>query len=86
LTQYTEVHEEVDFEGGDYKKRDLVLEWDTKMGEPENIIGCTKFCLGPFRVEMNSFNNSYYLSTLEGRRRSLTVCGHLLKSHQGENN
>jgi hypothetical protein len=84
-TKYIGVHEAVDSEGGDYKQGDLVLEWNTKMGDPENIKGCTKFFLGPFRVGMNSINNAYYLSTLEGRRLRLLVSGHLLKPHQGEN-
>jgi hypothetical protein len=71
-TQYTGVHKAVDSEGGDYKQGDLVLEWDTKMGEPNNIKGCTKFWLGPFRVRMKSVNDAYYLSMLEGRRRPLS--------------
>jgi hypothetical protein len=83
-TQYTRVQEAVDSEGGDYKQGDLVLEWDTKMGEPNNIKGCTKFWLGPFRVRMKSVNDAYYLSTLEGRRHPLPVSGHLLKPHHGE--
>jgi hypothetical protein len=57
--------------------------WDTKKGEPTNVKGNEQFCLGPFRVRMKSDNDSYYLSTLEGRRHPLLVSGHLLKPHHG---
>jgi hypothetical protein len=59
--------------------------WDTKMGEPTNVKGNTQFCLGPFRVEMKSINDAYYLSMLEGRRRPLPNSGRLLKPHHGAN-
>jgi hypothetical protein len=68
----------------EYQEGDMVLMWDTNMGEPNNIKGCTKFCLGPFKIRMKSVNDSYYLSTLEGRKRPLPVSGHLLKPHHGE--
>jgi hypothetical protein len=32
---------------------------------------------------MESVNDSYYLTTLEGRRRPLPISGRLLKPHQG---
>jgi hypothetical protein len=37
--QYIEIQEAIDSEGGDYKQGDLVLEWDTKKGEPNNVKG-----------------------------------------------
>jgi hypothetical protein len=37
--QYTKIQETVDSEGGDYKQGYLVLEWDTKKGEPNNVKG-----------------------------------------------
>ena len=82
-TQYTRIQEAYDSEGGDYKKGDLVLEWDTKMGEPNNTKGNAQFCLGPIEIRMKSVNDAYYLSTLEGRKRPLPVSGCLLKSHHG---
>jgi hypothetical protein len=83
-TQYTGIQEAVDSKGGDYKQGDLVLAWDTKMGEPNNIKKCTKFWLGPFKITMKSVNDSYYLSTIEGRKRPLSISGHLLTPHHGE--
>jgi hypothetical protein len=83
-TQYIGIQEAVDSEGGDYKKGDLVLEWDTKMGEPNNIKGCTKFWFGPFNIRMKSINDYYYFSMIEGRKRPLPVSGCFLKPHQGE--
>jgi hypothetical protein len=56
--------------------------WDAKKGEPTNIKGSTQFWLGPFKVGRKLFDDSYYLSTLEGRRCPLPVSGHLLKPHQ----
>jgi hypothetical protein len=57
--------------------------WDAKKGEHTNVKGSAKFLLGPFIIGINSVNDAYYLSTLEGRRRPLPVSGHLLKPHQG---
>jgi hypothetical protein len=66
-----------------YKEGDMVWMWDTQKGEPTNVKGSTQSWLGPFKVGMESVNDSYYLSTLEGRRRPLPISGHLLKPHQG---
>jgi hypothetical protein len=82
-TQYTGIQEAVDSEGGDYKQGDLVLEWDTKKGEPNNVKGNAQFWLGPFRIRMKSVNDAYYLSMLEGRKHPLPVSGCLLKPHHG---
>jgi hypothetical protein len=82
-TQYIGIQEVVDSEGGDYKQGDLVLEWDTNMGEPNNIKECTIFWLGPFKIRMKSINDSYYLSTIQRRKRPLLVSGCLLKPHHG---
>jgi hypothetical protein len=66
-----------------YKEGDMVWMWDTQKGEPTNVKGSAQSWLGPFKVGMESVDNSYYLSTLEGRRRPLPISGHLLKPHQG---
>jgi hypothetical protein len=66
-----------------YKEGDMVWMWDTQKGEPTNVKRSTQSWLRPFKVEMESVDNSYYLSTLEGRRCPLPINGHLLKPHQG---
>jgi hypothetical protein len=66
-----------------YKEGDLVWMWDTQKGEPINVKGSAQSWLGPFKVGMESVDNSYYLSTLEGRRRPLPINRCLLKPHQG---
>jgi hypothetical protein len=66
-----------------YKEGELVWMWDIQKGEPTNVKGSTQSWLGPFKVGMESVDNSYYLSTLEGRRRPLPISGRLLKPHQG---
>jgi hypothetical protein len=66
-----------------YKEGELVWMWDTQKGEPTNVKGSTQSWLGPFKVRMESVDNSYYLSTLEGRRHPLPIIGCLLKPHQG---
>jgi hypothetical protein len=84
LRQYIRVIQETTrFKTKDYKEGDTVWMWDTKKGEPTNVKGSAHFCLGPFRVGRKSFNDAYYLSTLEGRTRPLPVSRHLLKPHQG---
>jgi hypothetical protein len=60
---------------------DLALEWDTKMGGPNNIKGCTNFWIGPIKIRMKSVNDSYYLSMIDGRKRLLPISGRLLKPH-----
>jgi hypothetical protein len=62
---------------------DVVWMWDTNKGKPSNVKGSTQFWLGPFKVGRKSVDDSYYLSTLEGRRRPLLVSGYLLKPHEG---
>jgi hypothetical protein len=66
-----------------YKEGELVWMWDTQNGEPTNVKGSKQTWLGPFKVRMESVDDSYYLSTLEGRRRPLPISGRLLKPHQG---
>jgi hypothetical protein len=66
-----------------YKEEDMVWTWDTQKGEPTNVKGSTQSWLEPFKVGMESVNDSYYLSTLEGRRCPLPINRHLLKPHQG---
>ena len=83
-TQYTNVIEGMtNFKVKDYKERDMVWMWDANKGKPTNIKENNHFCLGPFKVERKSVNDCYCLSTLEGRRRTVPVSEHLLKSHQG---
>jgi hypothetical protein len=61
----------------------MVWMWDANRGKPTNIKEDNRFWLGPFKVGKKSVNDSYYLSTLEGRRRPLPISGRLLKPHQG---
>jgi hypothetical protein len=83
-TQYTRVIQETtNFRVKEYKEGDMVWMWDAIKGKPNNIKENNRFWLGPFKVGRNSINDSYYLSTLEGRRRTVPVNGHLLKPHQG---
>jgi hypothetical protein len=82
--QYTKVVQETTkFRTKEYIEGDTVWMWDAKKGEPTNVKGSTQFWLGPFRVGTKSVDDSYYLSTLEGRSRPLPVNEHLLKPHQG---
>jgi hypothetical protein len=66
-----------------YKKGELVWMWDIQKGEPTNVKGTVQSWLGPFKVRMELVNDSYYFSTLEGRRRPFPISGRLLKPHQG---
>jgi hypothetical protein len=61
----------------------MVWMWGANKGKPTNIKEDNRFWLDPFKVGRKSFNDSYYLSTLEGRRCTMPVSGHLIKSHQG---
>jgi hypothetical protein len=82
--QYTRVVQgTIKYKVRKYKEGDMVWMWDTQKGEPTNVKGSTQSWLEPFKVGMESVDNSYYLSTLEGRRRPLPISGHLLKPHQG---
>jgi hypothetical protein len=64
-----------------YREGDIIWMWDTQKGEPTNVKGSTQSWLGPFKVGRESVNDSYYLSTLEGRRRPLPISERLLKPH-----
>jgi hypothetical protein len=82
-TQYTKVVQGMkNFKIREYKEGDVVWMWDANKGEPTNIKGNIHFWLGPFKVGRKSINDSYYLSTLEGRRCIVPVSEHLLKPHQ----
>jgi hypothetical protein len=84
LIQYTRVVQgTTKYKVRKYKEGDMVWMWDTQKGEPTNVKGSTQSWLRSFKVGMESVNNSYYLSTLEGRRHPLPINGHLLKPHQG---
>jgi hypothetical protein len=77
--QYTRVVQGMtSFKIREYKEGDVVWMWDANKGEPTNIKGNTHFWLGPFKVGRKSVNDSYYLSTMEGRRRTVPVNGRLL--------
>jgi hypothetical protein len=83
-TQYTRIIQgTTNFRVKEYKEGDVVWMWDTDKGKPTNIKENNHCWLGPFKVGRKSVNDSYYLSTLEGRRRTVPVSGHLLKPHQG---
>jgi hypothetical protein len=83
-TQYSRVIQgTTNFRVREYKEGDMVWMWDANKGKPTNIKGNNHFWLGPFKVGRKSVNDSYYLSTLEGRRRTVPISGHLLKPHQG---
>ena len=83
-TQYTRVVQgTTKYKIRKYKEGDVVWMWDTQKGEPTNVKGSTQFWLGPFKVGRKSVDDSYYLSTLEGRSHPLPISRHLLKPHQG---
>jgi hypothetical protein len=48
-----------------YKEGDMVWMWDPQKEDPTNVKGSTQSWLRPFKVGMESINDSYYLSTLE---------------------
>jgi hypothetical protein len=82
--QYTRVVQGMtNFKIKEYKEGDVVWMWDANKGEPTNTKGNIRFWLGPFKVGRKSVNDTYYLSTLEGRRRTVPISGRLLKPHQG---
>jgi hypothetical protein len=64
-----------------YKEGELVWMWDIQKGDPTNVKGSIQSWLRPFKVGMESVDNSYYLSTLEGRSRPLPISGRLIKPH-----
>jgi hypothetical protein len=81
-TKYTRVVQgTTKFKVREYNEGDIVWMWDANKGKPTNIKGNDHFWLGPFKVGRKSVNDSYYLSTLEGRRRTMPISGHLLKPH-----
>jgi hypothetical protein len=83
-TRYTRVIQgTTNFRVKEYKEGDMVWMWDANKGKPTNFKENNHFWLGPFKVGRNSVNDSYYLSTLKGRRRTMLVNGNLLKPHQG---
>jgi hypothetical protein len=83
--QYTRVIQKaIDSKGRDCKQGDLILEWDMKMGQPNNHKGSKKFWLGPFKVRGKSVNESYYLNKIKEKRCPLPVSGNLLRAHCGE--
>jgi hypothetical protein len=83
-TQYTRVIQgTTNFRVKEYKKGDTVGMWDANKGRPTNITEDNHFGFGPSRVRKKSVNDSYYLSTLEARRRPLPISGRLLEPHPG---
>jgi hypothetical protein len=83
-TQYTRVVQgTTKYKIRKYKEGDVVWMWDTQKGEPTNVKGSTQSWLGPFKDGRESIDDSYYFSTMEGRRRPLPISGHHLKPHQG---
>jgi hypothetical protein len=47
--------------------------WDKRKGQPNTCKEFDKFWLGPYKIEKKSINDSYYISTLEGRRLPLPI-------------
>jgi hypothetical protein len=83
-TQYTRIIQgTTNFRVKEYKEGDMVWMWDVDKGKPTNIKENNHFLLSPFKVGRKSVNDSYYLSTLEGRRCTVPISEHLLKPHQG---
>ena len=83
-TQYTRVIQgTTNFRVKEYKKGDMVGRWDANKGRPNNITEDNHVGFGPSRVRNKSMNDSYYFSTIEGRRPPLPISGRLLKPHQG---
>jgi hypothetical protein len=66
-----------------YKEGELVWMWDIQKGEPTNVKGSKQVMARTLQGWNGISRNSYYLSTLEGRRRPLPISGRLLKPHQG---
>ena len=66
--QYTRVVQGIEKRRIRKYEEELVWMWDIQKGEPTNAKGSIQSWLGPFKVGMESVDNSYYLSTLEGRR------------------
>jgi hypothetical protein len=82
--QYTRfVQETTKYKIKKYKEGDVVWMWDTQKGEPTNFKGSTESWLGPFKFGRESVDDSYYLSTFEGRRRPLPINDYFLKPHLG---
>jgi hypothetical protein len=71
------------FKVKEYKKGDTVGMWDANKGRPTGIMEDNHFGFGPSRVRKKPVNDSYYLSTLEARRRPLPIGGRLLEPHPG---
>jgi hypothetical protein len=83
-TQYTKIIQgTTNFRVKEYKKGDTVGMWDANKGRPTNITEDNHFGFGPSRVRKKPVNDSYYLSTLEARRRPLPISGRLLEPHPG---
>jgi hypothetical protein len=83
-TQYTRVIQgTTNFRVKEHKKGDTVGMWDANKGRPTNITEDNHFGFGLSRVRKKSVNDSYYLSTLEARRRPLPISGRLLEPHPG---
>jgi hypothetical protein len=68
----------------DYKQGKLVLMWDKRKGQPNTCKESDKFWLGPYKIEKKSVDDSYYISTLEGRRLPLPIIRSLFKPHLRE--
>jgi hypothetical protein len=83
LVQYTKVFQGTEKHKIQKYEGELVWMWDIQKGELTNVKGSTESWLRPFKVRMESVDNSYYLSTLEGRFHPLPISGCLLNPHQG---
>lgn len=74
----------IDLKEEDSKQGEFVLMWDKRKGQPNTCKEFDKFWLDPYKIEKKSVNDSYYISTLEGRRLPLPTSRSNLKPHHGE--
>jgi hypothetical protein len=63
----------------DFNKVEQVLMWDKRREKPGMHHKFDSLWLGPYKIEEISGSDSFYLSTIEGRRMPLPVNGSLLK-------
>jgi hypothetical protein len=78
------IQETIDLKEDDYKQEEFVLMWDKKKCQPNTCKEFVKFWLGPYKIQKMSVNDSYYISTLDGRRFPLPISRSLLISHHVE--
>jgi hypothetical protein len=68
----------------DFQQVKMVFMWDKRNGKPNMHKEFDCLWQGPYKIEKKSANDSFYLSTMEGRRMILPISGSLLKPCHGE--